>query len=129
MKKKILLVDDDALVLKSISNLLSRVGYEVVCAKDCESAEREFTKNKIDLVICDIRMPGSDGVVVVKKLKEMTQNKKGSETPFIFITGYASEEAPIDAIKLGVKDYILKPFDLDELLTSVKKNLQASTSE
>ena len=72
-----------------------------------------------DLVISDIRMPGADGISLIKKIKDT--GSKNAQTPVILITGYASEDAPIDAIKLGVKDYILKPFDLDELLTSVRK--------
>jgi two-component system response regulator AtoC len=61
-------------------------------------------------------MPGQDGIELLKKIRA-----NGIETPFVFITGYASENAPIDAIKLGARDYLLKPFNLDELLESVKK--------
>jgi CheY-like chemotaxis protein len=121
--KKILLIDDDKLVLKSIKKILEQIPYEVLCASDGHTAQDLMFKNQFDLVICDIRMPEQDGIDVIKRLKSYAQSKSVPEIPFIFITGYASEDAPIDAVKLGAKDYLLKPFDLDELLNSVQKNI------
>jgi two-component system response regulator AtoC len=116
MKKKILIVDDDSLVLKTLQNLLSRQNYEIICAKSGEEAIHYLELGDFSLVLSDIRMPGQDGIELLKKIRA-----NGIETPFVFITGYASENAPIDAIKLGARDYLLKPFNLDELLESVKK--------
>jgi FixJ family two-component response regulator len=65
-------------------------------------------------------MPGKSGIETVKLLKEEISKSEKKDVPFIFITGYANEEAPIEADKLGAKDYILKPFDLDKLLKSVQ---------
>lgn len=124
MKKKILVIDDDKLVLKSIRQLLERATYEVGCASSGDEAEKLVGDNRFDLAICDIRMPGQDGIAVAKKLKALLQSRGLPEIPFVFVTGYASEDAPIDAIKLGARDYLLKPFDLDELLKSVKQNIQ-----
>ncbi len=123
MKNKILIIDDDPLVLKSLQNLLIRSGYSVECAKSGEEAEIKLKMGTFGLIISDIRMPKEDGISVVKKLKEICAEQSKSEIPFIFITGYASEESPIDALKLGAKDYILKPFDLDELLKSVRQHI------
>jgi len=116
MKKKILIVDDDSLVLKTLQNLLSRHNYEVHCAKSSEDALRQVESGNFNLIVSDVRMPEQDGIELLKKIRA-----NGLGTPFVFITGYASENTPIDAIKLGAKDYILKPFNLDELLESVKK--------
>lgn len=122
MGKTILVVDDDPLVLRSIKNLLEREKYALEIAKSTQEA-REKVKQKIpDLIICDIRMPGEDGISFVKGLRENSDSALAN-IPTIFVTGYASEEAPIDAIKLGVKDYLLKPFDLEELIASVRKQL------
>jgi len=118
MKKKILLIDDDALVLKTLQNLLVRQSYDVVCAKNSDEALRALAAEAFNLVVSDIRMPECDGIGLLKAIRA-----KGVQTPVLFITGYASENAPIEAIKLGAKDYILKPFNLDELLESVKKNI------
>lgn len=123
MRKKILVIDDDALVLKSLQNLLTRENYEVECVKSGGEAEAGLRQKSPDLIICDIRMPGQDGISVIKNLKSICQSELKKEIPFLFITGYASEEAPIDALKLGAKDYLLKPFDLDELVNSVRKNI------
>lgn len=123
MPKRILLIDDDVLVLKSLQNLLTREGFELECAKSGEEAANKIKTNAVDLIICDIRMPGQDGISVMRRLKQVCKEGVGSEIPFIFITGYASEEAPIDAIKLGAKDYLLKPFDLGELVASVKQHI------
>ncbi len=120
MAKKILVVDDDALVLKSVQNLLKKQGYDVISANSGDTAKEKLFSSSIDLIISDIRMPGKDGITLIKELKEILKRKEAKEIPFIFITGYASEDAPIDAIKLGAKDYLLKPFDLDELMNSIK---------
>lgn len=123
MKKNILLVDDDPLVLKSLQNLLLREGYAIDCAKTAAEAREKFQTKSFQLILCDIRMPGEDGITAIKKLREATKGGAESNVPCIFITGYASEEAPIEAVKLGAKDYLLKPFDLDELLASVRRHI------
>lgn len=123
MSKKILILDDDVLILKTITNLLVRSGYELETAKCAAEAYEKIKKTSFDLVISDIRMPEENGIAFMKRIKNELFTKAGRDIPFIFITGYASEDAPIEALKLGAKDYILKPFDLDELMSSVKKYL------
>lgn len=123
MAKKILLIDDDVLVLKTLVNLFTRSGYEIETSKSAEEAYHKAKSTSFDLLISDIRMPGEDGIAFIKRIKNEMQTRGGKEIPFIFITGYASEDAPIEALKIGAKDYILKPFDLDELMKSVRKHL------
>ncbi len=124
MKQRILVIDDDPLVLRSILSLLRSVGYEVEGTKNSEEALNKAISVPCDLVISDIRMPGDDGIVTIKKIKQTLREKRKLEVPFLFITGYASEDAPIDAMKLGADDYILKPFDNDQFLAAVKKSLE-----
>ena len=126
MPKKILLIDDDVLVLKSTGSLLERQGYQVTRAKNCEEAIQCINSANFDLIISDIRMPGNDGIATVKKIKEKLTSSSQSLPPFILITGYASEEAPIQAIKLRASDYVLKPFDNDLLVSSIKKALESA---
>jgi len=122
MPKRILIIDDDVLVLKTAKRVLEQNGFLVEIAKSGEAGIEKIKTDQFNLIICDVRMPEMDGIMTLKRIKtEMCQ--KAKDIPVIFITGYASEETPIDAIKLGAKDYILKPFDLDELLSSVKKHL------
>lgn len=121
-RKRILLVDDDVLVLKTIERLLTSNGYDVITARDGEQALSALEKEHVDLILSDIRMPRLDGIDALRKFRQSEEQEIGQK-PVILITAYASEEAPIDAIKLGAKDYILKPFDLDELLESIKKHI------
>lgn len=123
MPKRILVVDDDPLVLKSVCNLLKANAYDVVGVKSGKEAEEKIKASLFDLIVCDIRMPEDDGIFVVKSLKRIVEEKDGLSIPFLFITGYASEDAPIDAVKLGADDYILKPFDNDQFLSAVKKSI------
>ncbi|MFA7255342.1 MAG: aldehyde dehydrogenase family protein [Candidatus Omnitrophota bacterium] len=123
MGGKILVIDDDLLVLKTLTNLLSKAGYPSEMAQNANEAFQKAKNTSFDLIISDIRMPGEDGLAFLGRLKKEIWQKNGCDVPFIFITGYASEDAPVEALKLGAKDYILKPFDLEELLACVKKNI------
>lgn len=116
--EKIFVIDDDILVLRAINKLLSIKGYSVKEARSGQEAIQILKNEIFDLIISDIRMAGIDGIQVVEQLRNMGRN-----TPVILVTGYASEEAPIEAYRLGVNDYILKPFDKDDLLNKVEKNL------
>lgn len=122
-KKRILLVDDDILVIKTIRRLLVQEGYEITEARSGEQATKFLEDDLFDLVVSDIRMPGVGGIQAIEKIRQQEQNKN-HQTPVILITGYASEEAPVDAFRLGVADYILKPFNNDALLSSIKKVLE-----
>lgn len=123
MGKKILVVDDDALVLKTIRKLLEREGYAVEAVKSARDGVEKIKQQEFDLIVCDVRMPETDGIEMLEQLKEMRKKEGKTDIPIVFITGYASEEAPIKALRLGAKDYVLKPFDMDKLLESVKNNL------
>ena len=123
MPKSILVIDDDVLVLKTVKKLLDREGYLVEAAKDASEGFEKVKKQEFNLIVCDVRMPSVDGIELIEQVKNFRKSENKPAIPFVFITGYASEEAPIKALKLGAKDYILKPFDIDKLLESVKNNL------
>lgn len=120
MNKKILVIDDDPLVLRSIRKILTKKKYNVEEAKNSEDAITKCEDSNFDLILCDIRMPGNNGLQTIERIRLLCEEKNRSEIPVIFITGYASEDAPIKAVKLKAKDYILKPFDMDELLESIE---------
>ena len=121
--KKILIIDDDPLVLKTLNRLFSREGYIVESAKGAWEGLEKGKNLDVNLVICDVRMPEIDGIELMKKIKEYRKNQNKIIAPVIFITGYASDKAPVEAKKLDARDYLLKPFDLDKLLQSVEENL------
>ena len=124
MDEKILVIDDDVLVLKTLRKLLEREQYIIESAQTAQEGIEKGMTLDVDLILCDIRIPEADGIEIINQIKEHRKKENKPDIPVIFITGYASEDAPIDAIKLGAKDYILKPFDLDKLLQSVRDNLE-----
>jgi len=123
MQKNILVIDDDPLVLKTIKKVLERERYSVEIVKNASDATEKIRNKEFDLLICDVRMPETDGIELIKQVKKIKKDENKLDIPTIFITGYASEETPIKAYDLGAKDYILKPFDIDKLIESVKNNL------
>jgi len=121
--KKILVVDDEELVTKTLTKLLKKSGYEVDIANNGSDALEKVKNSKYDLIISDIRMPDLDGVEVIKRIRRYLKENNKSTIPEILITGYASEENLKDAEKLAVLDYVYKPFDIKDFLATIKKNL------
>jgi|SRR3989338_2963756 len=124
----ILLIDDDPLVLQSISKLLTKQGYAVRKAANAIEAVSLAARFEFDLVISDIRMPGDNGVVAIQKIKEI-YSAKAIGCGYILITGYAEEDTPEHAIKLGINKFIFKPFDNDVILNCIHEELQLIEQE
>ena len=121
--KKILVIDDDGLVLKSVVKLLNSRGYEASGYKNGSEAVKAFSAGQFDLVVSDIRMPEQSGLSVMKEIRDIEKKNNRPQTPFIVITGYASEDAPLGAMELGAVGYILKPFDYDHFIETIQKAL------
>lgn len=120
-KEHILIIEDDEPFLKTLTNLLERQGYRISGAKDGPEAIETAKKESFALIVADVRLPGGmDGVEVIRRIKEIQPKATGV---VIIITGYADENAPVRAIKVGVDDYIYKPFKTEEFLHSVEHNL------
>ncbi|MDA0335074.1 MAG: sigma-54 dependent transcriptional regulator [bacterium] len=116
----ILLVDDDVTVLETLRLCLQDSGYAVTTASGGAEAIRLCREGCFEVVVCDIRMPEVDGIAALRSIKEI---HPGVRT--IIITGYAADpRAPVEALRLGVDDYLLKPFDDQLLLHSVERNLE-----
>ena len=118
---KILIVDDNNLVVKGLSRLLESAGHVVDSAENGQQALQVISQKIFDLIILDIRMPGMNGIQIAEKIKQL--NTK--EIPIIFITGYTDEHIDKVSQKLNVSDFIYKPFDKDLFLQSVNKALKA----
>lgn len=116
VKSKILVIDDEKRMCDSIKVLLSNIGYEVDTAENGRVGIEKLESNKYDLVITDLMMPELDGFAVMKHIKENCAN-----TLVIVITGYASVESAVRAIRSGAYDYILKPFDFEIIKISVER--------
>ena len=117
--EKILIVDDEYSVREVLSIMLKRAGYVVMVAADGEEAILQLGKEIFDLVITDLRMPKVDGMEVLKAVKELAP-----ETVVLMITGFASTESAVEAIKRGAYDYVPKPFHVDEVQLIVRNDLE-----
>lgn len=118
-KAKVLIVDDEVNLLKTLSDILTSNGYEVAVAKDGPSALSLIEKNGFDIALLDIRMPHMDGVELLERIKA-----QHSSMEIIIMTAYGTIETAIRSIKLGAYAYILKPLDIDEVLLNLKKITQ-----
>ncbi|MBI2265523.1 MAG: response regulator [Armatimonadetes bacterium] len=110
----ILITDDEELVLESLRRVLTRKGYDVTTARTGDEAVALAKEKKFDLVICDVRMPGKDGIETLREMKEMDPALRS-----MVITGYASPETPDAATRIGVNSYLSKPFDLEDFLGEI----------
>lgn len=124
MAKNILVVDDEGLVTKSLQKLLKKEGFGVVVVAGGEEAIEQCRTSDFDLIVCDIRMPGLDGIGTIEKIRQLQKEEGKKSIPEIFITGYADEEKYKTALRLKVADYIYKPFDTREFIEIVKRNLR-----
>lgn len=121
MKPKILLVDDEASMLRSLELLLlSEDNYTIYKAKNAEQA-MQFIESGVDLVVTDLTMPGKDGLSLLKEIKEFDR-----EIEVVIMTAYSTVKSAISAMKEGAFDYLIKPFDHDEFLQVVKNSLKLS---
>lgn len=127
MKAKILLIDDDRLVLRSIARVLDKQGYETTGVDSGVKAIELVKREEFDLVMTDIRMPELDGVETVKIIEEHYQ-RHGKCCAFMFITAYAEDHRTKEISKSGRHRLLLKPFEVEELLQSIELELQAPPS-
>ncbi len=119
MTRSVLIIDDEPLMRLSMLDALKAEGYQVQEASNGEEGIQKTKTNRYDLVITDLRMPGSDGLQVVRVCKEYSP-----ETEVIVITAHGSVDTAVQAMKLGAHDYVTKPFSMDELLMTVDRATQ-----
>jgi DNA-binding response OmpR family regulator len=118
MSEKILVIDDEETTVQLISILLERRGYEVIKAYRAEDGLRKAYRNHPDLVLLDIMMPNMDGWEVCRRLREL------SDVPIIFLTARSEIKDVVKGLEMGADDYIVKPYDNDELVARVKAHLR-----
>jgi two-component system response regulator HydG len=115
----ILVADDSPDMLLGLKTLLQRDGHKVLAAERGDQALELLRANSVDLIISDVQMPGLGGMQILEAARN-----ECPEVPFIIITGFASIESAIDAIKKGAYDYIVKPFNNDVILLTVARALE-----
>lgn len=117
----ILIADDEATIRANLRLLLESEGYHVVEAADGIQASRALEEQTVALVLLDLKMPGRSGLDILRDHQDQLE-----DMPVIVITAMGGSSAPIEAMRLGAYDYITKPFDLDEVLFTVKRALTQS---
>ncbi len=114
--KKILVVDDSLLIRNIIKNELSNYGFEVIEAKNGQEAVDNFEAHSPDLITMDITMPSMSGLEAAEKIME-----SNPEAKIIMVTAIGDDDIISQAIKLGIKDFIVKPFEAERLVSAIKK--------
>ena len=122
-KERILIVDDEKNIVRSLTGILSDEGYEISTTSDGVEALEIIQKDPPDLVLLDIWLPGMDGIEVLKTLK--TYN---SGVEVLIMSGHGTIDTAVKATKLGAQDFIEKPFSLDRITESIKTVLQERNS-
>ncbi len=119
MEEKVLLVDDEKKFLEVMSERLTTRGVTVTTATSAAEALEQIEANLFDAVILDLKLPGMDGIEALKRMKA-----KRPELQIILLTGHATVEKGVEAIKLGAMDFIEKPADLESLGEKIKQAKQ-----
>jgi DNA-binding NtrC family response regulator len=122
MMSRILVVDDDAVTCRLLSEVLTNDGATVVCETDPRDALRHLAIEPVDLAILDVRMPGMDGLELLRGLRQ-----RAPGLPIIIMTAFGSIDTAVDAISAGAVDYVSKPMNLEEIRATVGKALGRQT--
>jgi excisionase family DNA binding protein len=117
-QRRVLVVDDEAGIRELLTRTLALAEYEVEALADARGALDRLRLGDYDLLIADLRMPGIDGLTMIREARRLQPALK-----VIIITGYSSEESAIEAVNLGVVGYLLKPFRVPHVLSAVGKAL------
>ncbi len=120
--ESILIVDDDVNLCTVLSEELKAVGYETSYLTDGEEVAKVLQNEKVDLLLLDLKMPGTDGFQLLQKINL----HRNSHPKIIVLTAYADVKSAIESARLGATDFISKPYDFDELLITIRKVLQSN---
>jgi len=123
-KKKALVIDDEQIVLDSVSRILTDENYDVDISLSGREGLNQAIEKEYDIVLTDIRMPDIGGMRVLRDIKRAKPS-----LPVVMITGYASVKSAVQAMKLGAADYIEKPFTPDQLLKAVVSALDIAATQ
>jgi DNA-binding NtrC family response regulator len=115
-KPRILIVDDEAAMRESLKDWLMEDGYEVNSAESGEAAVKMAAERNWDIVLLDLKMPGMDGIETLERIKEINPDAE-----VLMMTAYATVDTAVQAMKDGAFDYLVKPFDPDEVEIQIKK--------
>src|SRR5262245_22301290 len=121
MKTRVLLIEDDAGITVTLQRLLAREGHEVLIEKRGDTGLDRAASERIDVVLCDLKLPGLSGLDLVRELHAVKPR-----LPIILMTAHGTTDTAIEATRLGAFDYLVKPFNMPDLLEAVSKALATS---
>ena len=119
--EKILIVDDEEMIRDLCYHILTAEGYQVTTASNGTEAYEELSRNDMDMLVTDIKMPGMDGLELFERVKQLNQ-----DIVTIFITGHGTLDTAIESLMRGVDGFVLKPFTQEELLGAVERAITRS---
>lgn len=119
-EKSVLVVDDELLIRDLLYDFFQEKGLKVSVADSGPAALDKLSKRQFDVLVVDLKMPSMDGLEFVKEVR-----KKKIQTPVVIITGFPSLETALDALRQRVYDYIIKPFNVNQLFATVRKAAEA----
>ena len=119
---RILVIDDERSIRNTLKDILEYEKYVVDVAEDGVKGLEKVKAGEYDIILCDIKMPGMDGIEVLEKLDEM-----GADMPVVMISGHGNIDTAVEAIKKGAYDFIEKPLDLNRLLITIRNAMDKST--
>ncbi|MEO8398229.1 MAG: response regulator [Ignavibacteriaceae bacterium] len=115
----ILIVDDDINLCSALKDELIDVGYYTEFVNSGDDAIKYLSHKAVDLILLDLKMPKKDGFEILKEIQQKKINSK-----IVVLTAYTDVKSAIDSARMGANDFISKPYDLDELLLTIRKVLQ-----
>lgn len=124
MARTVLIIDDETNMRWVLSRALQKAGYDTFVAEQGEQGLLLFAQHSIDLVLLDLKMPGMDGLAVLRELR-----RRSSDIPILLLTAYATVPTAVEALQIGATDYLRKPFDIESLLGHIGRRLAAHAQQ
>ena len=121
--KKVFVIDDDKSIRWILDKAFSKAGYDVNCYENTENIIKNITKHAPNIIVSDIRMPGESGLEMLENVK-----REFPKIPIIIMTAFSDLESTVSSLKKGAYEYITKPFDIKEMVSSVDKSLKNKNS-
>ena len=118
MARTVLVIDDERNMRWVLERALQKAGYDVLTAERGELGLQLFARHRVDLVLLDLKMPGMDGLAVLRELR-----RRSATVPILLLTAYATVPTAVEALQFGASDYLRKPFDLESILSRINRFL------
>jgi DNA-binding NtrC family response regulator len=122
--KKILVLDDDRIVLESCKRVLEKEGFTVFLVSNVKEAVEHLKAGQFDLMVLDIKMPERDGLYLLDKIKGKSLSGIRSDLPVVVMSGYPTPDTIHESLARGARDFLEKPFTPDELISSIHKSFK-----